>query len=219
MFSSQAICIGGLPGIGSVGKVAADYLATALECTTFKPFYSRGFPPQVLVEDGLAKLFHAELRVPKEKRDIFILSGNAQPLEIRDMYALAGDILNAIKSLHISDLLTLAAYVGDCTDKVVGAASTPELALELEKNGIPLLRSGAIGGINGLLVGLSPLYDLRGYCLLGTTSGEDLVDLRAAKNLLEVAKDLLHLDISLQGLEFDEMEESSLPGETDMYYR
>ena len=82
MFESSIVCICGLPGIGSVGKVAADYLVTALECSTIKPFFSNSFPPQVMVSSGLAELMHAELLRPREKQNMFILSGDAQPLDV-----------------------------------------------------------------------------------------------------------------------------------------
>lgn len=205
--------------MGSVGKIAADYLSTALECSTLKPFYSKGFPAQVMVSDGLAELFRAELKVPKDRSNMYILCGDAQPLEIKEMYSLAEDILEAVKLQNVTDFITLAAYVGDSKEKVVGAASYPYLAAELEKNGIPKLRNAAIGGINGLLAGLSPLYGIRGYCLLGITSGEELIDLKAAKNLLEAAIRLLDLDISIDGLDFEESEVVSCYQETDMNYR
>ncbi len=219
MFSSGTICIGGLPGVGSVGKIAADYLSTALECITFKPFYSKGFPAQVMVSDGLTELFRAELKVPKDRSNMYVLCGDAQPLEIEEMYSLAEDILEAVKSQNVTDFITLAAYVGDSKEKVVGAASEPDLVAELEKNGIPKLRNAAIGGINGLLAGLSPLYGIRGYCLLGITSGEALIDLKAAKNLLEAATQLLDLDIAIDGLDFEDSKEVSCYQETDMNYR
>jgi proteasome assembly chaperone (PAC2) family protein len=219
MFSSGTICIGGLPGVGSVGKIAADYLVTSLECSTFKAFYSRGFPAQVMVTDGLADLFRAELKVPKDRSNMYLLSGDAQPLEIKEMYSLAGDILEAARSLKVTDMITLAAYVGDSKEKVVGAASDPAMVQELEKNHIPILRSGAIGGINGLLAGMSPLYGIRGYCILGTTSGEELVDLEASRNLLKATCCLLGLDISLDGLEIEEPEEVYCYQDTDMNYR
>ncbi len=221
MFDSSIICIGGLPGIGSVGKVAADFLATALECSTIMPLFSHGFPAQVVVADGLANLLHVELKAPKGKENIFILSGDAQPMEVREMYSLAGDILGAARDLKVTDIVTLAAYVGDTKESVLGAASDPETAAELEKNGIHLLRCGAIGGINGLLAGLAPLYGIRGICLLGTTSGEDPLDLNAAKNLLEKILPILGLDISLDDLEIEVPEEEKAPvrDDADMYYR
>jgi uncharacterized protein len=221
MFSSRVICIGGLPGIGSVGKVAADYLATALECTTVKPFFSRGFPAQVVISQGLAELFHAELKAPKGKNELFILCGDAQPIDVVGMYSLAGEILESVKAVGVTDMITLAAYVGDTKDKVLGAANEASSAQELEKNGFPLLRSGAIGGLNGLLAGLAPLYGMRGFCLLATTSGADPVDIDAATVLLKAINDLLglNLDISIILPEMEEMDEMSPPEDIDMNYR
>ncbi len=221
MFESSVICIGGLPGIGSVGKAAADYLATALECSTAKQFFSKGFPAQVVITGNTTGLLHAEMKAAKiaERNDLFILSGDAQPVEISEMYGLAEDILEYARSQKVTDIITLAAYVGDSKEKVLGAASNKEMAEELEKNGIALLKSGSIGGLNGLLAGLAPLYDMRGFCLLATTSGENPVDLRAARNLLEALLPLIGVDISIEGLAVEEQEVVSKCEETDMYYR
>jgi proteasome assembly chaperone (PAC2) family protein len=223
MFESSVICIGGLPGIGSVGKVAADYLATALECSTAKHFFSKGFPAQVVVNGNITDLLHAEMKAvkinEKEKNDLFVLSGDAQPLDVREMYSLAGDILEYARSQRVTDIITLAAFVGESKEKVMGAAGNPDTADELQKCGIPLLRSGSIGGLNGLLAGLAPLYDLRGFCLLATTSGENPIDLLAARNLLEVLLPLVGVDISLEGLAVEEPEMAPKCEEMDMYYR
>jgi proteasome assembly chaperone (PAC2) family protein len=219
MFSSSTVCIGGLPGIGSVGKVAADYLATALECRTVMPFLSPGFPAQVAISDNLAHLLYVELKVTKDRENLFVLSGDAQPLSVRGMYRLAGEILEALKSRGITDIITLAACVGDGREKVVGVCSDAQAAEELEKAGIPLLRGGAIGGINGLLAGQAPLYGMRGFCLLGTTSGEEPVDLRSADNLLHALRPLLELDVDISGLVVEPEEEVFSPPAYDMYYR
>ena len=78
---------------------------------------------------------------------------------------------------------------------------TSDAAMALCECKIPLLRSGAIGGLNGLLAGMAPLYDLRGFCLLATSSGADPVDIRAANNLLCAINELLHLDIDITLME------------------
>jgi proteasome assembly chaperone (PAC2) family protein len=220
MFESRNICIGGLPGIGSVGKVAADFLAKNLECTTIKPFLSDGFPAQVMVSEGQASLLQVELKVPKDKKNLLILSGDAQPVDVKDMYFLAGEILETVKSYNVTDFITLAAYVGESGEKVVAAASDLELIEHLQKSGFAILRNGSIGGLNGLLAGLAPIYGMRGYCLLGTTSGNDPVDLMAAKNLLQALKTLLALEISLDDLvlSVEESKETSCE-EIDMNYR
>ena len=220
MFESRSICICGLPGIGSVGKVAADYLATALECSTIMPFFSNSFPPQVMISQGLAELMHAELMRPKEKNNMLILSGDAQPLDVVGMYELAGNILQALKEQGVTDVITLAAYVGDTSETVLGTATDLDSATALGLCKIPLLRSGAIGGLNGLLAGLAPMYDLRGFCLLGASSGADPVDIRAANNLLGAIKELFHLDIDITLMEpiIEEPQELA-PQEVDMNYR
>ena len=220
MFKSRFICICGLPGIGSVGKVATDYLATALECSTIIPFFSRSFPPQVMVSGGLAKLMNAQLMRTKEKENLLILSGDAQPLDVVGMHELAGNILQAIKKLGVTDVITLAAYVGETNESVLGTATDADAAKALGECKIPLLRSGAIGGLNGLLAGMAPLYDLRGFCLLATSSGSDPVDIRAANNLLYAINELLHLDIDITLMEpVIEEPQEAVTYEVDMNYR
>jgi len=220
MFQSGFICICGLPGIGSVGKVAADFLATSLQCSTIKPFFSPGFPPQVMVSEGLAKLMHGELMRPREREKLLILSGDAQPLDVLDMYSLAGEILQALKEQGVTDVITLAAYVGENTEKVLGATTDPNFAATLESCNISMLRSGAIGGLNGLLAGMAPRYGLRGVCLLATTSGSESVDLFAAINLLSAIDGLLSLDLDLSLLEPAlEQQEEMEAEDNDMNYR
>jgi proteasome assembly chaperone (PAC2) family protein len=219
MFESRFICICGLPGIGSVGKVAADFLATALQCSTIKRFFSDSFPPQVMVSDGLTDLMHGELMQPLELKRLLILSGDAQPLDVVGMHVLAGDILESIKEQGVTDVITLAAYVGETGDTVLSAATDPQSAAALVDNEIPLLKSGAIGGLNGLLAGLAPRYGLRGFCLLATTSGSEPVDLRAASALLEALKELLGLDIDVSLPEPDiEVPDELAPQDVDMNY-
>lgn len=196
-------------------------MATSLKCTTIRPFFSSGFPPHVMVSRGLPELFHAELKSPENRSDLLILSGDAQPLEIVGMHQLAGEILESVRSEGVSDVVTLAAYVGETRIGVLGAATDADSAAALEASGIPLLRQGAIGGLNGLLAGLAPLYDMRGFCLLGTTSGAEPVDIKAAATLLEAIGPLfgLDLDISLLKPEQKEAWEPLLPEEPDMNYR
>jgi len=118
-------------------------------------------------------------------------------------------------------MITLAAYVGDTRDKILGATSEASLAQELEKNGFPLLKSGAIGGLNGLLAGLAPLYGMRGFCLLATTSGAEPVDIDAATILLKAINSLLGLNLEISIIEpgMEEIDEVSSPEEIDMNYR
>lgn len=217
MLRDGLVCIGGLPWIGSVGKVAADYLSVALDTSPVQTFRSSGFPPQVMVVEGLARPFSVEIKAPGERHDLLILSGDAQPLEVKGMYALAGDILQKAKSLHATKIISLGAYVGEANEKILGVASDPKLASFLKDSGIPLLKNGFIGGVNGILCGLAPLYGMQGACLMGATKGDMLIDLKAAGNLLMAVSKLLSIDISTD--ELADIFEEALPDEQeDMNY-
>ena len=172
-----------------------------------------------MVSSGLAELMHAELLRPREKQNMFILSGDAQPLDVVGMHELAGNILEAIHAEGVTDVITLAAYVGDTNETILGAATDAESAAALGHSDIPLLHSGAIGGLNGLLAGLAPLHGMRGFCLLGTSTGADPVDIPAATNLLEAVKKLFHLDIDISLMEpMTEAPEEQGVEEVDMNY-
>jgi len=194
----QCVCIGGMPGIGNVGKVSADYIATALECRTFQLMVSTGFPPEVPVEDGIARALQVELKASEGRDDLILLCGDAQPLKPPHMYNLAGEILKALASYDVTDIVTLAAYVGTSEETVYGVATDPGLARALEDGGVTLLRNGIVGGLNGILVGLAPLYGIRGVCLMGKTDGEKAVDLSAAEGLIGATSDLLGLDVPME---------------------
>ena len=56
------ILIEGLPGVGNVGKLAADHLISELKAKKFAEIHSKYFPPQVLVQpDGTIRLVNNEL--------------------------------------------------------------------------------------------------------------------------------------------------------------
>ncbi|MGI0053623.1 MAG: PAC2 family protein, partial [Thermoplasmata archaeon] len=67
------VLVEGLPGVGNVGKLAADYLKETLPAVPFATLYSKFFPPQVYVrEDGTIRLVAQEIsyykaRAPEER--------------------------------------------------------------------------------------------------------------------------------------------------------
>lgn len=195
------------PGIGSVGKVAVDYLISYTNSRMIMTLPFSGFPPQVLIQEGVARLFTLDVFSPEGRDDIILLTSDAQPLEVLGMNRLAGEVLRELREMGVRDVVTLAAYVGAVHENVVGTA-TDAAAVELLKNaGIAVMPSSIIGGMNGIVAGMAPLYGLRGFCILGTTSGDRLVDLRAARNLLLSLKNLLQMEIDVSQLEIEEEEE------------
>lgn len=207
MLFERKVAVVSFPGIGSVGKVAVDYLISYTNSRMIMTLPFSGFPPQVLIQEGVARLFTLDVFSPEGRDDIILLTSDAQPLEVLGMNRLAGEVLRELREMGVRDVVTLAAYVGAVHENVVGTA-TDAAAVELLKNaGIAVMPSSIIGGMNGIVAGMAPLYGLRGFCILGTTSGDRLVDLRAARNLLISLKNLLQMEIDVSQLEIEEEEE------------
>ncbi|MGB9925000.1 MAG: PAC2 family protein [Methanothrix sp.] len=208
MLFERKVAVVSFPGIGSVGKVAVDYLISCTNSRMIMTLPFSGFPPQVLIQEGVARLFTLDVFSPEGREDIILLTSDAQPLEVMGMNRLAGEILSEMREMGVRDVVTLAAYVGAVHENVVGTATDADGVELLKSAGIAVMPSSIIGGMNGIIAGMAPLYGLRGFCILGTTSGERLVDLNAARNLLLSLKNLLQMEIDVSQLEIEEEEEA-----------
>lgn len=204
IFGPVPVCVGSFSGVGNVGKLATDRICASLGCQTQRSIVSPGFPPQVTVTiDGQVRMHQVELRSCPGREDLLFFSCDTQPPTPESMYGLAGEILEAARSWGSMDVITLAAYVGPSEDEIFGATTDPRIADELERRGISLLKNGIVGGLNGILVGLAPLYGMRGVCLMGKTAGEEEFDPVAANHLIEAVGRLLDLDVPLEKQDLD----------------
>jgi len=204
------ILVEGLPGVGNVGKLAAEHMVDQLKAVKFADIYSKYFPPQVLVNDaGTIKLVSNELyyvRRPDAKHDLVILIGDYQGLTPDGQYELSDRVLRIAKDLGVRRVFTLGGYgLGKMIEKprVLGAATDPELVEEMKKNGVTFSKGepgSGIVGASGLLLGLGQLYDMRSVCLMGETSGY-FVDPKGAQAVLEVLARILDVKIDLSELE------------------
>jgi len=204
------IFIEGLPGVGNVGKLAAEHLVDQLKAVKFIELFSKYFPPQVLVTDaGTIRLvsneFYYVMR-PKMKNDLVIMTGDYQGLTPEGQYALADRTLQIIKELGVNRIYTLGGYgLGKMIEKprVLGAASDLELVDEMKTNGVTFSKGepgSGIVGASGLLLGLGNLYGMRSACLMGETSGY-FVDPKGAQAVLEVLAKILEVKIDFSELE------------------
>src|SRR5467141_383294 len=192
------IFIEGLPGIGNVGKLAAEHLKDELKAVKFAEIFSKYFPPQVLVQDdGQVKLVNNEMHYVKKGagKDLVLLTGDYQGLTPEGQYELSDFILQELKKLGMRRIFT--------QPRVLGAATGQELVKEMEKYGVVFSRGepgAGIVGASGLLLGLGRLYDMNAVCLMGETSGY-FVDPKSAQAVLEVLTKYLGIEISFNELE------------------
>ena len=203
------IFIEGLPGIGNVGKLAAEHLKDELKAVKFAEIYSKYFPPQVLVlDDGLIRLVQNELYYVRRdsKGDIVLLVGDYQGLTPEGQYELADFVLGELKKLGVHRLFTLGGYgMGRIVTKprVLGAATDAALVKEMETHGVVFARGepgAGIVGASGLLLGLGKMHGVQAVCLMGETSGY-FVDPKSAQAVLEVLTKVLGLTIDFSELE------------------
>ena len=204
------VLIEGLPGVGNVGKLAAEHLVDQLKAVKFIEMYSKYFPPQVLVNDsGITRLVSNEffyIKRPEAENDIVVLVGDYQGLTPDGQYELSDRILRIAKELGVKMVYTLGGYgLGKMIEKprVLGAATDESLVEEMKAVGVTFSKGepgSGIVGASGLILGLGALEGLKAVCLMGETSGY-FVDPKAAQALLEVLARKLGFKIDLTELE------------------
>jgi len=204
------ILVEGLPGVGNVGKLAAEHMVDQLKAVKFADIYSKYFPPQVLVNDaGTIRLVCNELyyvQRPESQNDLVILVGDYQGLTPDGQYELSDRTLRVAKDLGVRRIFTLGGYgLGKMIEKprVLGAATEPELVEEMKKHGVTFSKGepgSGIVGASGLLLGLGQLYGMKSVCLMGETSGY-FVDPKGAQAVLEVLAKILNVKIDFTELE------------------
>lgn len=207
----NAVFIEGLPGVGNVGKLAADHLIEELGATKFGVVTSKYFPPQVLVMgDGTVRLVNNELYYWKaqsaDQRDLVLLIGDYQGLTADGQYVLVDTVLDLLEKLNVKTIYTLGGYgTGKMLEKprVLGAATSREVVKDLKKRGVVFRKNepgGGIVGASGLFLGLGMRRGMDGICLMGETSGY-LVDPKSAQSVLEILSDILQVKVDFSDLE------------------
>jgi len=203
------IFIEALPGIGHVGKLAADHMIDELEATKFAELYSHHFPPQVFVdEDGLVENmvneFYYLKSQGKDENDLLILVGNSQALSPEGQYQLSAEILDFIEQFGVKNMYTLGGLAtGHPIEepRVYGAATDIEIIETLRELDVEIRSAdGGIIGASGLILGLGKLRKMKGACLMGETPGY-FIDAEAAEALLGKLASLLNIEINTDKLD------------------
>jgi hypothetical protein len=203
------VLIEGLPGVGNVGKLAAEHLVEQVKAVKFADIFSKHFPPQVLLDDdGVIRLVNNELhyyRGEGDRPDIIVLTGDYQGMTPDGQFELSNHAIQVCKDLGVSRIYTLGGYgVGRIVEapRVLGAVTDIKLCEEMAKHGVVFSKGepgSGIVGASGLMLGLGKMEGMEAVCLMGETSGY-FVDPKGAEAVLKVLMSLLHIDIDLQAL-------------------
>jgi len=210
------VLIEGLPGVGHVGKLAAEHLLEEFESELIRRVYTTEFPPQVNVDgDGVAELTCAEFHaIETDGADLLVLTGDHQAGSNAGHYRLTTTFLDIAEEFGADRAYALGGVpTGELVEDytVLGAVSDGDLIEGLEDAGVefrPDEPAGGIVGVSGLVLGLGERRGFDAACLMGETSGY-LVDPKSARTVLETLELLLDFSVDYETLEerAEEMEE------------
>jgi uncharacterized protein (TIGR00162 family) len=201
------IVIEGLPGIGLVGKIAADHLITQTKAKKFCELYSPFFPPQVITDDdGIVRLVKNDFYYFTDKgRSFIVIGGDFQGMSPESQYEISGKILDVLAHFKPKIVYTLGGLGTGKVPKetrVYAATNNKKLIESHKKFGLTFKGRGGGGifGASGLLLGLGKLRDMDAVCLMGETVGH-VVDAKAASILLEKLAKILNLKVDMKDLD------------------
>jgi proteasome assembly chaperone (PAC2) family protein len=165
------------PGMGGVAITAGYYLMSKLGMHLLLEFPAGDYFDigQVDVKDGMIlprRLPRSRLFLwndPERRRDLIVFIGEAQPPVRGGEFC--RKVIEEARKLGVRRVFTFAAMAtamrpkDDC--RVFGAAIDRGTLEEFRQLDVDILESGAISGLNGVLLGAAAAGGLPGGCLLG----------------------------------------------------
>ncbi|HZX44584.1 MAG TPA: PAC2 family protein [Candidatus Nanoarchaeia archaeon] len=204
------IFIEGLPGIGNVGKVVADFIVDELKAKKIYEITSDAFPHSVLVtEDNLVELPKIELFYKKcNGQDFIFMAGDVQPIDESSSYEFSEKVLDIVQGLGVSEIITLGG-IGlseiPKEPKVFCTGNNKEMIKKYADKKINTNLYGVVGpivGVTGLLLGLAGKRKINAIALLAETYGHPMyLGVKGAREVLKILNDKLNLGVDVDKLE------------------
>lgn len=207
---SNPIVIEGLPGIGNVGKLAADFIIESLKAKKLMEVHSSSFPHSVFVnEQNLVDLPTVNVYHKKIKnQDFLFIAGDVQPLDERSCYTFCETVLDALSSYKVKEIITLGG-IGlpkiPKNPKVYATANSKKVIQKYKNTAINNNIFGVVGpiiGVSGLLVGLAGKRNIPAAALLAQTFGHpSYIGIKSAREIIKILNQRFELGINLQELD------------------
>jgi uncharacterized protein len=206
----NAVLIVGLPGIGNVGKITADFLVDDLKATEVYKISSSYFPHSVFISDeSILEMPTVYLHIvksgAKSNQDIILLSGDIQPMDEQASYKFCDKILDLAQELGCNEVITVGGIglpgepkkpkvYGVATSKATKAMwAKATKSVHFKDN-----KAATIVGATGLMLGLGTFRKMEGISLLAETVGHPYhLGLKEATEVLKVLEKKLKLKINL----------------------
>ncbi len=207
---NNPVLVEGLPGIGNVGKVAADFIVEEVKAQKIYDLFSHSLPHSVFVnEDNLVELPSISIYHLKGKQDILFLVGDVQPIDEVSSYGFSEAVLDVFQKFRGTEIITLGGiglpYIPK-KPKVYCTGNSKELIRKYSSGtNVDASLYGIVGpiiGVSGLLLGLSKKRNIPACTLLAETYAKPMyLGIRGAREIVRVLTKKLSLKINLQSLD------------------
>ncbi len=190
--------IAGFPGIANVGKLAADFMIHKLGAKKFAEIFSEHLPEWGLPEDGDIRSMRVDLYYCLPRRansHLILVTSDAQATSPIGQYILSDEIIDVLERTGTDMVGSMAAYAAETGEgrKTVLGVATTERALEaLKRAGVEILSEGVIVGMNGLIPAMAALKGIDGFCVLGVTKGNRIIDPVASDAVIKAICSILN---------------------------
>ncbi len=207
---NNTVLIGGLPGIGNVGKIAIDFIIDNLKAKKIFEFSSYKLPHCVFVnEKNIIELPTIEVFYKNLKnKSLLLLSGDIQPLDEPSCYEFCNKILDLFQENQGKEIIALGGIALDkspkspkiyCTGtnhKIIKKYQAGAFNKDIHK------MIGPIMGVSGLLTGLAGKRKINAVTLLAETFGHPAYfGVKGAKEILKLLNKRLSLKLDLNKLD------------------
>lgn len=209
---NRPVLIEGLPGIGSVGKVAADFMVQELKATKLFEINSYTFPHSVFVnENNLVELPQIEIYYKKfqRKKDLLFLVGDVQPVDEVSCYEFCDKVLDLLKRFGGKEVITLGGIGMQTIPKnpKIYITGNSQKMINRFKEGQHITQNlqgvvGPVMGVTGVMLGLAEKMEIEGVALLGETFGHPMyLGVRSSKEILRILNSKLGLKLDVEAIE------------------
>lgn len=203
-------CVIGMPGIADIGKFAVDQMIGLLKAKRVAEIIFYDYPAGAIVENSVLSTPKAEVlywKDPNKKRDLFLITADAQAMTPHGVYEIADFFAAFIQDLGVQKIISLGAFPmkkkgREKKPQIFATATTQEELEPLQESyGCLSIGKGVIVGANGLIPTLAKAqYDIEGVVLLAETDNialinEEITDLGASVALIKVLAKYLGLDL------------------------
>lgn len=206
----RPILIEGLPGIGNVGKIAADFIIESTKAKKLYEIHSELFPSyayvnhQDILELPRMEIYHKK----KNGKDILFLSGDVQPTDDKACFEFCQHLVEMLKKHKTKEIITLGGIglLEQPKETNLYYAGTDEKILRKYKSkSVKTGTTGIMGpivGMTGLLPTISKEHGISGITLLAETSAHpNQLGVKAAREIIKYLNDKLKLGISMKALD------------------